>query len=756
MAEKRIFHSATVNGVYLIVALYVAIIFCLIFFVRVELDALTAIRAYVAGEGIWAKAQKNAILSLNDYAVSHDEADYQSFLACLQIPLGDRKARLELQKQSPDLDLARQGFLQGGNHPKDIGYIIPFFLRFQHNAYMAEGIMHWTRADRLITELQELAEVLHGEIVSGHIRPDAMAHLQGRLKAINRQVTEEEDLFSSTLAEASRWANDISRTFAYLVAALFAGLGFVLSWPIIRRIKATENALSASEERYRSIFEHVNDIIYIIEPDATLSSLSPAFERLTGWSPKEWIGRTFHTIVHPDDLPYMQELFARAMRGEPLPIFRVRILMKSGGYLEAEIAATPIEDSGSFSIFGVVRDITERKQSEAALLEAKRQAERASRAKSEFLSRMSHELRTPLNAIIGFSQLLDIGESDPLTPKQRECVGQIYRSGHHLLALINEVLDLTRIEAGHLDLAMTGVKLDAVVNEAVALMSRLAVERKIRVAVDGSCRPTVRADAVRLRQVLLNLLSNAVKYSPAGGRVFVTCTSVPGGARIAVSDTGEGIPDAKQSLIFQPFERLGADRSGIEGTGIGLTIAKRLVEAMQGRIGFESRQGAGSTFWVELPTVSEDTGASPDSENGAAGEITLAVEAAGGGGLVLYVEDNPANITLMKHIFRLLPDVELRVAPDAELGLAQVRRQAPDLILMDINLPGLSGLEAIRRLKANPNTAHIPVFATSSAAMPFDIEAGMQAGCDAYFTKPFEVPELIRRIRDTLEQAESR
>jgi PAS domain S-box-containing protein len=750
MAEKRVLRSATVIGVYLIVALYVTIIFCLIFFIRVELDALTTIRAYVGGEGIWAKAQKNAILSLNDYAVSHDEADYRGFLTYLQIPLGDRKARLELQTQSPDLQIASQGFLQGGNHPEDIEYLVPFFLRFRHTAYMAEVIAHWTRGDQLIAELQDLGEALHGEMVSGRFGPDAVAHLQSRLKSINRQVTEEENLFSSILAEASRWANDITRAFAYSVAVLFAGLGVVLSWPIIRRIKATENALSASEERYRSIFEHVNDIIYILESNTAFSSLSPAFERLTGWPPGEWIGRSFTSIVHPDDLPYMQELFMRAMRGESLPIFHVRVLMKSGGYLEAEVAAAPVGRSGSISIIGVVRDITERKRAEAALLEAKRQAERANLAKSEFLSRMSHELRTPLNAILGFSQLLDLGESDPLTPKQRECVGQIHRSGHHLLSLINEVLDLARIEAGRLDLAMASVELEAVVHEAVALVSPLAAERSIRIDWDGSRRQTVRADPVRLRQVLLNLLSNAVKYSLAGERVLVACTAGPGEVRLAVSDTGEGIPENKQSRIFQPFERLDAGRNGIEGTGIGLTIAKHLVEAMQGRIGFESRPGRGSTFWIELPAAGGET-AGP---NPGAGTVPAAVEAAagGGGGRVLYVEDNPANITLMKHIFRLLPGVELTVAPDAESGLAQIRRQAPDLILMDINLPGLSGSEAVRRLKADPETGPIPVFATSSAAMPFDIEAGMRAGFDAYLTKPFDVPELVRRIRDALDK----
>lgn len=307
MSEKTESRITTVSRVYLIIALFVALILCLVLIIQVQMDALTAIRAYVGGEGLWAKAQKDAVHSIEHYAVSHDEADYQSYHREIQVPLGDRIARIELQKKNPDLAVTLAGFIQGRNHPDDLEPAVRLFRRFQHSGYMSKVIEHWTNGDRMIAELNGVAEALHEEVASGRNNSKVIRSYLNRLDDINRQVTVEEYLFSSTLADASRWANDVSRDLTYAIALLFVVFGFVLSWPIITRIHATENALLESEERYRSIFERVDDIIYTIESDGTFSSISPSSERLLGWQPDEWIGRSFELIVHPDDLPRMQE-----------------------------------------------------------------------------------------------------------------------------------------------------------------------------------------------------------------------------------------------------------------------------------------------------------------------------------------------------------------------------------------------------------------------------------------------------------------
>lgn len=479
------------------------------------------------------------------------------------------------------------------------------------------------------------------------------------------------------------------------------------------------------------------------------------------WSPEcydifgvDSFGGTFDDflkLLHPEDAKRIDAAAKAALEGRDVFPSEFRATRPSGDviWLSSRGGFRYDETGRPSQIVGTVRDITGRRAAEEALIQAKLEAERASRAKSEFLSRMSHELRTPLNAIIGFSQLLELGVPGPLEAQQKELVGHIRNGGHHLLSLINEVLDLARIEAGRLDLRISDVRLDSVVDDALSAVSPLANERDIHIIRPGlfACQCPVRTDPVRLRQVLLNLLSNAVKYSPEGSAVEVSCASSPLGVRVAVTDRGIGIPENKQALLFQPFERLGIERTGIDGTGIGLAIARKLVEAMGGNLGFESEYGVGSTFWVDVP-VSEAC-EMPCGKDGTE-PLPASSEVANSGGLVLYIEDNPANVVLMRHIFRQLPGLELIIADDAETGLLLAYRHQPDLILMDIHLPGLSGLDALRRLRANPATRPIPVFAVSALAMPHDISAGTEAGFAAYITKPFDVPALIRQIREVL------
>ena len=394
------------------------------------------------------------------------------------------------------------------------------------------------------------------------------------------------------------------------------------------------------------------------------------------------------------------------------------------------------------------REITQRKQAENELRVAKAQADAANRAKSEFLSSMSHELRTPLNAIIGFSEFVVEDETDPLTQEQQECIGQVMKAGHHLLQLIDDVLDLSKIEIGAVTLSIEPVNVSEVVDECVELTASFASRHGIvfENKTANADLPPIRIDRTRFKQVLLNFLSNAVKYNRENGSITIEQTRPSAETvRISVTDTGEGIPEDRLQNIFNPFDRLGAENTDIEGTGIGLTIAKRLVEQMGGEIGVESSIGKGSTFWITCPIAEVVV------EKTEVGEPAEAAESpAEAGGTVLYIEDNPANLQLVRKIMGRHKRFALIDAPTAELGIELARRDNPDIIIMDINLPGMDGVAALAELRKAPETSDISVIALSAAAMPKDIERGKEAGFVDYLTKPINATALIRAIEGAM------
>ena len=382
------------------------------------------------------------------------------------------------------------------------------------------------------------------------------------------------------------------------------------------------------------------------------------------------------------------------------------------------------------------------------LSEALKIAEVANQAKSEFLSTMSHELRTPMNAILGFGQILELNPKEPLSDGQKFCVDHIMGGGKHLLELINQVLDLVKIETGKMTLSVEQVQLNELCQECLSLIDTQAEKRGLRIDSNLGAVNYIKADYTRFKQVLLNLLSNAVKYNREGGTITLTCKEVPDNMmRVSVTDSGEGIAKGEQIKLFQPFNRLGHEAGEIEGTGIGLTITKQLIEAMNGRVGFESEVGEGSTFWVEIPAiktaVAELTSSVPK-------ESDLAVKSTINA-TVLYIEDNPANLQLMETIISRIGNLTMISAHTAELGLTMAEEKLPDLILMDINLPGMDGIAAMQVLSTIDITKNIPVIAISAAAMKSDINRGMSAGFKAYLTKPFSVPEVIEAIKKELD-----
>lgn len=413
-------------------------------------------------------------------------------------------------------------------------------------------------------------------------------------------------------------------------------------------------------------------------------------------------------------------------------------------------------------------EVTERQFAEASLREAiatlglqqeelrmaKEAADKANQAKSDFLSSMSHELRTPLNAILGFAQLLESGRPAPLTEKQQSYTRHIIKGGHHLLELINEVLDLARIEAGKLSLSPEPADPRPLLEECRTLARAVAGRNGVTVE-DWQLPdelPRIQVDYTRFKQVLLNLMSNAVKYNRPGGRVTLAMEpGSPGTARFVVGDTGPGIAAEKQAAIFEPFNRLGAEATEIEGTGVGLTITKRLIEAMDGRIGFETEPGSGTTFWVEVPVVPDAVPHHPPALPAFMGTRGPAVTGQiGRARTLLYVEDNPANIQLMRELVGELSGFTLLTAHTAELALEIASVARPDVIVMDINLPGMSGIEAMRHLMDNKKTHAIPVIALSANVTQSAIRQGLEAGFRRYLLKPLDVAEFLAALDELM------
>ncbi len=548
--------------------------------------------------------------------------------------------------------------------------------------------------------------------------------------------------------------------------------------------KEVEEALYKAGALQRAIFNSANFSSIATDASGVIQIFNVGAERMLGFAaidvmnqitpadisdPQEVIERAqaLSAELETPIAPGFEALVFKASRGIE-DIYELTYIRKDGSRFPALVSVTALRD-GQNSIIGYLligtdntarkRIETERARLDQALQDknvelekAKIVAEKANLAKSEFLSSMSHELRTPLGAILGFAQLLESGTPLP-TPSQNKSIAQILKAGWYLLELINEILDLAQIESGKLSLSMEPVALSEVMCECEAMIEPQAEKRGIHPTFERFKMPCfVQADRTRVKQVLINLLSNAIKYNKEDGSVSVTATLVgQDSIRISVRDSGAGLSPQQLAQLFKPFNRLGQEEKDTEGTGIGLVVSKRLIEWMGGKIGVESTVGEGSVFWIELKLI-------PGPQVlAAAAETRLPDPLLAGGAAplrtLLYVEDNPANLMLIEDLVARRPDIRLLSAADGYRGIKIARDAVPDVILMDINLPGINGLQALRILGEDPATAHIPVIALSANARPRDIEKGLEAGFFGYLTKPIKVAEFMSALDVALQFA---
>jgi PAS domain S-box-containing protein len=504
----------------------------------------------------------------------------------------------------------------------------------------------------------------------------------------------------------------------------------------------------------RSLIESNIDALMTSDPSGIITDVNKEMEALTGCTRDELIGAPFKNYF--TDPARAEAGIKLVLREKRVANYELTARARDGGTTVVSFNASTFYDRDRTlqGVFAAARDVTERKRLDRVLQEKNMELERANLAKSDFLSSMSHELRSPLNAILGFAQLMEL-DGATITRSQKTNIDQILHAGWYLLELINGILDLAQIESGKLSLSREEVSLAEVMAECQSMIEPQRKARGLGMTFPTFPEPCfVDADRTRLKQIIINLVSNALKYNRPGGAVTVEyATTTPDRVRISVRDTGAGLSADQVAQLFQSFNRLGQEASSEEGTGIGLVVSKRLVELMGGVIGVESTVGVGSVFWIEL-----DAAGAPDQDlDGASGPMVSAPRLNTGPRprTLLYVEDNPANLMLVERLLERYSNVALVSARDGNVGVEMARSAQPDVILMDINLPGLTGLEAMNILRSDPLTAHIPIVALSANAMARDIKKGLDAGFFRYLTKPIKVNELFDTLSLALEFVES-
>jgi signal transduction histidine kinase/CheY-like chemotaxis protein len=711
---------------------------------------LSSTRAYVNGESLYSKAQKNASRYLERYVRGGDEADYQRFLEHLSVPLGDRQARLELDKPAPDYALARDGFLLGGNDAADVTGLIAFYRLFRHVPVMAAPIATWAAADQDIQRLRALAERVHAR--AGAPTDPERGDLLAEISRLDDALDASELRFSRELGVAARWGQNLLllATAVLAVALIVTGLLFArLQW---RRLGRSQQAAAEGNAKWMLAAEagQFGLLEWHASGDSVrMDSRALAILELNPGLPQEFSGALLRHLVHHEDRAALRSASLRAVAERQPLVQRFRIELPGGRIRHLEVDARAFfSPAGVLThAVGLLRDVTREVTAQNAMLEEDA-AQRAYQAKREFLSRVSHELRTPLNAVIGFSDLMRVDRADPLSASQKARLDRVVDGGQYLLRLVNDLLDVARLEVGEMSIALADVRLAGVLRSAIELLDAARLARGVTVSLqEPPAGLSVVADAVRLKQVLVNVLSNAIKYNRPGGVVHVSCVQTAQQACIAIRDEGEGMTPVQQRDLFIPFRRLGDEQAATEGAGLGLVISRHLMERQGGSLDIDSTPGVGTTVTIRVNRP-------PHDDDEANGPTTVAAPLSGlpgAAGVVIYVEDDPVNVILMDQYMALVPDVQLMVARDGRAGLELARTYLPNLILLDMQLPDMSGLEVLDRLRSDPLTSGLRVIALSADAMPAQVTEAIARGAEAYWTKPLslakfkaELPKYLR------------
>ena len=574
-----------------------------------SVDTLSAVRAFVGGESLWSKGQKEAVYQLSRYVASYDPLDYQRFQKALAVPLGDRRARVALEQAPPDLDAAYRGFLEGGNHADDVDGLVHLFLRFRRVGFMADAIALWTAADLQILELDDLGRQIHERLTAGDTGSPELRALKGRLPELGERLTERAQRFSAVLGEASRTARRLVIFVTLLLAAGLTLAGVLLTSHMLKQQSRVERALRESNDRWALAAEAAGMGLYdwdLRTGKATLDARAAALYGLPAEPVTVEAASLSRDILHPEDAARFRAAMSQTI-AHPAPVMvRYRVVLNGVvRHIQANSCARFQEqedgaDGVGVGMVGILRDVSDEMHAAQLQLD-KDAAERAYRSMGEFLSRVSHELRTPLNAVLGFTELMQTDPVDPLTPAQAQRVQRVLDSGRHLLALINDILDLGSLDEGQAMLPVQPVALAPVLQASLNQIETMAHAQQVNVVPDlPHAELQVMADARRLEQVLVNLLSNAVKYNRPSGEVRLSCEREGDAVSIAVRDTGLGLRPDQVEQLFQPFNRLGAQFSKVQGSGLGLVITQELVKRMGGRLTVESTEGVGTCMVVHL------------------------------------------------------------------------------------------------------------------------------------------------------------
>ncbi|MET0335765.1 MAG: PAS domain-containing sensor histidine kinase [Rhizobacter sp.] len=573
-----------------------------------SVDLLSAVRAYVGGESQWSKGQQDAIYHLERYITSRDPLDHERFQTALAIPLGDRRARLALEQDPPDLVQARIGLLAGGNHADDVDAMSTLFVRFRRVGFMAAAIDIWAEADTHIERLALLGRRVHERVNAGDTR--SLRELGAELPALNERLTDLGSRFSTTLGEASRIVHRLVLTVTLVLASgLMLGAAWA-TWALVREQARVEQNLRDSNERWSLAADAAGLGLFDWDLRTGEASLDARGAALYGLPPQPASMKAVElneSRIHPDDMNRFRTAMTQAIAGPGATTVRYRVMLRDGGlrHLEVIARAGTTDAQVGTRMVGTLRDVTAEVHAAQLRLD-KETADRTSRAKNEFFSRVSHELRTPLNAVLGFSELMHSDTLHPLADQQQKRVQQVIDSGRHLLGLIDNILHLSDLDDAGTPVPLVPVALLPLLTEAVNQLQPLAAQRQVRVTTQPAPHAIwVLAEPRRLAQVLHHLLANAIHYNRQGGEVNLRWERRGDEVCLDVRDTGPGLRPDQVAQLFQPFNRLGAEFSKVHGAGLGLVIVAQLLKRLNGRIDVSSTEGEGTCMQVHLPAADE-------------------------------------------------------------------------------------------------------------------------------------------------------